>query len=95
MIRAALKAVIALNVGTAAYIGYKTYKKTQHKSSLLSYTQVDDLRDEKNKVMYNLKSRDQHIKEAKSTDYDVLIIGNHLIIVYNSKVEAAMEQEFY
>jgi hypothetical protein len=75
MIRAALKAVFALNVGTAAYIGYKSYIKSQHKQPLLQYTQVDDLKDEKNKVMYNLKSRDQHLQEAQSNNYDVLIIG--------------------
>ena len=78
MIRAALKTVFALNIGTAAYIGYKTYKKNQPQKPLLQYTQVDDLKDEKNKVMYNLKSRDQHLNEAQSIDYDVLIIGKQL-----------------
>ncbi len=77
MIRAALRAVFALNVGIAGYIGYKSYKKNQHQTPLLQYTHVDDLKDEKNKVMYNLKTRDQHLKEAQNGDYDVLIIGKH------------------
>lgn len=73
--RAVFRTFLALNVGAASYLGYKAYQKSVKHPPLMKFTANDQLKFEKNAIQYNLKNRDDHVKEASSTEYDVLIIG--------------------
>jgi hypothetical protein len=73
--RAAFKTLFALNVGAFSYLGYKTYQKSQKHPPTLKFVSNDQLKFDKNAIQYNLKNRNDHIKEAASTEYDVLVIG--------------------
>ena len=78
MIRKTVRGLFALSLGCGAYLGYKTFKKSQRHPPILRYNQNLEVREDKNNVMYDLKSRDQHLQEVSNTEYDLLIIGTSL-----------------
>ena len=70
------QASAAVGLGIGSLIGYKAYKKSIKYPPNVRYPINEDIKLEKSKVEYNLKSREDHLKEAIQTDYDILIIGS-------------------
>ena len=70
-----VKASAFLGLGTCSLIGYKAYRKSLKHPNLIKYNVDENAKYDKNNVEFKLKSRDDHLKEALQTEYDVLIIG--------------------
>lgn len=69
------KFIAGVGFGGASYLGYKTYQKKQRHVPLIRFAENDQYQLDLDNYQHKLKSRDDHLKEAQSSDYDVLIIG--------------------
>ena len=64
-----------LGLGAGSYVGYKTYRKSVSHFPWVEYAGNDEALYDKSVMKYNLKSREDHLKEAQQTEYDILVIG--------------------
>ena len=74
--KTAFRALLAVTGGGASYLGYKAYQKSVKHPPILKFATNDQVKFEKDAIQYNLKSRNDHINEASTSEYDVLIIGD-------------------
>jgi hypothetical protein len=74
--KTAFRALLAVAGGGASFLGYKAYQKSVRHPPILKYATNDHVKFEKDTIQYKLKSRDDHINEASTSEYDVLIIGD-------------------
>ncbi len=71
-------AFISLGLGSAIF--YKAISKSKNHPQFISYVNNEEARFDKSQVEYKLKSRDDHLKEAQETEYDLLVIGKSTIL---------------
>ena len=68
--------LLGLGGGVGGYLYLKISDKNIPKIPDLEFTDDPEAKYDLQNNQYKLKTRDQHLQEAQTKDYDILIVGN-------------------